>query len=385
MSYNPANPNGQTTKANSAPVTLASDQNNALETGGNLATTATNTGTVSGAVSSSKMNVNITGFALDATLTGGTQQSKITDGTNVTTVKAASTAAIATDKAVVVAVSPNNTIPVSIATNQPTLQSGSTTAVTQATASNLNATVVGTGTFAVQDSTTETNTGTIATNTTGLNSTVGTTGSAVPSKGQLIQGSDGTNARNVLTDTVGRLTVTVPGSVSVVQSSPGNLNANVTPINNTTSAVGSYALPIGIQAVSADPSATTTTYNTAPISDLIGKQITLPYAIPQKFVNGATSTTATTSTSLISAVTSNKIYLTSVQVMNTGATTTQIALQDGTSPGTTKAYVQAPAGGGSNITFPVPIANTSGNAWYFACGSASTTIYISAQGYASTN
>jgi hypothetical protein len=51
-----------------------------------------------------------TGAALDATLTGGTAQTKITDGTNVATVKAASTAAIATDKAVVVAVSPNNTI-----------------------------------------------------------------------------------------------------------------------------------------------------------------------------------------------------------------------------------------------------------------------------------
>lgn len=43
------------------------------------------------------------------------------------------------------------TQPVSLATNTPTLQSGSTTAVTQATASNLNATVVGTGTFPVQD------------------------------------------------------------------------------------------------------------------------------------------------------------------------------------------------------------------------------------------
>jgi hypothetical protein len=50
------------------------------------------------------------GAAADATLTGGTQQTKITDGTNVATVKAASTAAGATDKAVVVAVSPNNTI-----------------------------------------------------------------------------------------------------------------------------------------------------------------------------------------------------------------------------------------------------------------------------------
>lgn len=37
MAYIPPNPNGQTTKANSSPITLASDQNNALETGGNLA------------------------------------------------------------------------------------------------------------------------------------------------------------------------------------------------------------------------------------------------------------------------------------------------------------------------------------------------------------
>ncbi len=52
---------------------------------------------------------------------------KITDGTNTAAVKAASTAAAATDPALVVAVSPNNTV-----------------AVTQATAANLNATVVGT-------------------------------------------------------------------------------------------------------------------------------------------------------------------------------------------------------------------------------------------------
>ena len=66
--------------------------------------------------------------------------------------------------------------------------------------------------------------------------------------------------------------------------------------------------------------------------------------------------------------------------MNTGTVTSQILLQDGNA-GTTLAYAQAPAGGGSNITFPVPIKNTLGNAWYFAAGSASSTIYVSAQGY----
>lgn len=71
----------------------------------------------------------IVGFALDATLTGGTQQTKITDGTNVATVKAASTLPAATDKAVVV-----------------TLRESLSTPVTQATGTNLH-TVVDSGTL----------------------------------------------------------------------------------------------------------------------------------------------------------------------------------------------------------------------------------------------
>ena len=52
------------------------------------------------------------GAAQDATLTGGTARTKITDGTNNAAVKAASTAAVATDPAMVVAVSPNNSVTV---------------------------------------------------------------------------------------------------------------------------------------------------------------------------------------------------------------------------------------------------------------------------------
>lgn len=51
-----------------------------------------------------------TGAATDASLTGGTQRTKLTDGTTNAAVKAASTAAGATDPALVVAISPNNTI-----------------------------------------------------------------------------------------------------------------------------------------------------------------------------------------------------------------------------------------------------------------------------------
>lgn len=72
-----------------------------------------------------------TGAAQDSTLTGGTQRSKITDGTNNAAVKAASTAAVAADPALVVAISPNNTVPVSLATAPTTPVTGTFWQATQ--------------------------------------------------------------------------------------------------------------------------------------------------------------------------------------------------------------------------------------------------------------
>lgn len=64
--------------------------------------------TVDGTVTANIGTTN--GLALDATLTGGTVRSKITDGTNNAAVKAGSFAALTTDPALVVAISPNNTV-----------------------------------------------------------------------------------------------------------------------------------------------------------------------------------------------------------------------------------------------------------------------------------
>ena len=115
-------------RASAVPVSLASLPS--LAAGTNAIGSITNTafgisGTLPAFASTPTFNVGTSGsLALDATLTGGTQKTKITDGTNDVAVKAASTAALAADKALVVAVSPNNSV-----------------AVTQATAANLNATV----------------------------------------------------------------------------------------------------------------------------------------------------------------------------------------------------------------------------------------------------
>lgn len=177
---------GQKTKANSLAVTLASDQD-ALPVTGTFwqatqpvsGTITANTGLtqpltdtqlratpvpVSGTVTATTggltdtqlrasavpvtanagTNLNTSALALDATLTGGTQQAKITDGTNVATVKAASTAALAADKAVVVAVSPNNTVPVSLASVPSHAVTNAGTFVVQATLAAETTKVIGT-------------------------------------------------------------------------------------------------------------------------------------------------------------------------------------------------------------------------------------------------
>lgn len=67
--------------------------------------------------------------AADATLTGGTQRTKVTDGTNDAAVKTASTAAVATDKALVVSLSPNSPAKVSDGTNTAAVKAASTAPV----------------------------------------------------------------------------------------------------------------------------------------------------------------------------------------------------------------------------------------------------------------
>jgi epidermal growth factor receptor substrate 15 len=107
---------GQKTSANSTPVVLSSDQSSipvAATIQGTPTVSVSNfpaTQPVSGTVTANVGTTN--GLALDATLTGGTVRSKITDGTNNAAVKPASTAPTATDPALVVTISPNSTVSV---------------------------------------------------------------------------------------------------------------------------------------------------------------------------------------------------------------------------------------------------------------------------------
>lgn len=100
--------------------------------------------------STGKLNVNNisgtvslpTGASTSANQTNGSQTTRITDGTNTAAVKAASTAAVASDPSLVVAMSPNSRSPLS----QDTTSSGTITANGQTVTINPN----GTGTVGVQ-------------------------------------------------------------------------------------------------------------------------------------------------------------------------------------------------------------------------------------------
>lgn len=89
MSYNPNNVNGQATMANSSPVVISSDQSTLPVSNASLplptgASTAANQTTEISSLSS--IVTNTTGLSTSANQTNGTQQSKITDGTNIVNV-----------------------------------------------------------------------------------------------------------------------------------------------------------------------------------------------------------------------------------------------------------------------------------------------------------
>lgn len=121
----------------------------------------------------------------------------------------------------------------------------------------------------------------------------------------------------------------------------------------------------------------------SPISvDKYGRPIVVEDAGPEARAVGSATTTGTGDTSVVAASGNGSLrtYVKACQVANTGSATSLITWKDGNA-GSTLGYTIAPTGGGSNIVFPMPLRTTANTAFYFAAGSASTTIYVTCQGY----
>jgi hypothetical protein len=135
---------------------------------------------------------------------------------------------------------------------------------------------------------------------------------------------------------------------------------------------------VGGRARSSEVTAVANNDRTDFITDLVGKLITLPYANPENFVSG------TTSTSLIAAPASGlRNYITQITVSNAhGTVGTDVVIQDG-SGGTTLYTIPAAAlYGGAVLTFPVPLRQpTTATAIYCANVTTGASTKVSASGY----
>lgn len=257
-------------------------------------------------------------------------------------------------------------------------------AATQTTAANLNATVVGTGTFAVQAASTLTAETTKVIGTVRNVGNVGgvfdaVRGAGLPANAVAFGGSDGTNlvtplvgAQSNVASAAGMLatlgicqynatppTITTTRFNNLQCDINGNLMVAGVGVGDNVSLSGLTGTPIGGLAQSAERSALTAGRFGFAAMDLAGKLINLPYANPENFVQGAITSamTGTTSTSLIAAPASGlRNYITACTFSNAHATVgTDIVIQDGNGGTTIWTAPAAAVYGGAHLTFPVPL------------------------------
>lgn len=164
--------------------------------------------------------------------------------------------------------------------------------------------------------------------------------------------------------------------------------ATNTPVGNVAHDAADSGAPIktGGRARTTEITAVASDDRVDSIHDKVGKQIVLPYAIPESFVSGAITTamTGTTSTSLVAAPGAGlRNYLTTIIVSNSHATVgTDVIIQDG-SGGTTLMTIPAAAVyGGAVITLPTPLRQpTTATAIFCANVTTGASTKVSAVGY----
>lgn len=211
---------------------------------------------------------------------------------------------------------------------------------------------------------------------------------------KLSQGADG-SATDVSSASPLQVTLANTGSNTTAVKVDGSAVTQPVSVSGTPQVIGSVAhdgvdadgpVKVGGQARSSEPTPVANADRANFITDLVGKQITLPYANPENFVSGAITTamTGTTSTSLVAAPGAGlRNYITTIIVSNSHATVgTDVIIQDG-SGGTTLMTIPAAAVyGGAVINLPVPLRQPTANTAIF-CANVTTgaSTKVSAVGY----
>lgn len=99
------------------------------------------------------------------------------------------------------------------------------------------------------------------------------------------------------------------------------------------------------------------------------------------FGSGSTTGTGSTAITGIDAAGADiKNYIAAMQVANKGATAVLVTLQDG-SGGAALGYIYCPAGATVAVVYPSPLHTSANTGLFFQADGATTTLYVSAQGY----
>lgn len=119
-----------------------------------------------------------------------------------------------------------------------------------------------------------------------------------------------------------------------------------------------------------------------PLTTLDGAQINFPFTVPQDYINESVTDTTGSPFSIVAAIASTRIYITSFTCLNSHATTTAyVDITDG-SGGTIKQGLPCPpTKAGSFFPFPTPLKFSTNTAVYGDVDSAVTTIRISYTGF----
>lgn len=143
---------------------------------------------------------------------------------------------------------------------------------------------------------------------------------------------------------------------------------------------------VGFKAYNANPTAVSSADRTDAISDLIGRQVTVPYSIPENTWTACLGSdiTNTTSTQVKAATASIRHYITSVSISNMAASVaTRVDILDGST-----VIWQCPAaaaGGGCTQSFPVPLRGTANTAINAQPATTSSATRVCVSGYDAAN
>lgn len=273
------------------------------------------------------------------------------------------------------------------------LDSGSTTAVTQATAASLNATVVGTGTFAVQAAqsgswtvaATQSGTWNIGTLTSITNALPA--GANILGKVGIDQTTPGTTngvqvnaALPAGSNVIGHVITDATSTTAVTQATASSLNAQVNGPTASGASLTVNPLTQGGRAATANPTAVTDGQVVNTMHDKLGKLVAVGAIRTLKGVQDTTITASTAETTIITAVTSVFLDLYGLILANSSATATTVTIKDATA-GTTRAVIYVPAGDTRGFTLPVdsaiPQAAVTNN-WTATSSASITSLFVTA-------